>query len=398
MRRARTQPDLFSTAALASMIPGASPESAVAVGAVTNTVKDMLEGSFAPLWVKGEVSDFKRHRNGHWYFCLRDVTSQLRCVVWSREQRHIPAPPDDGMQVLAFGQVTVYAARGDLQFSVTRMEASGEGLWRKAMELTRLRLAADGLLAAERKRPLPMLPRCVAVVTSPDGAALHDIISVAGRRSPQLSLVVSPTRVQGDGAAEEIVAAIERVVRWGGADVMIVGRGGGAREDLWAFNDERVARAICAAPIPVISAVGHETDITLADLVADLRAATPSVAAEAAVPVRSDLVAELRARSDALVSLARRNVEDARSDATRAARTVGLASSRCVQRQRARAGIASARLHALSPLATLARGYSVARTADDSRTLSSVADFGRGDTFHLRVRDGNVVARVEEVV
>lgn len=398
MRRTRTvAPDLFDAVALASMIPGASPESAVEIGAVTETVKEMLEGSFAPLWVKGEVSDFKRHRNGHWYFCLRDASAQMRCVVWSREQRRIPAAPDDGMQVLAFGQVTVYAARGDLQFTVTRIEASGEGLWRKAMELTRLRLAGDGLLAPERKRPLPRFPRCLAVVTSLDGAALHDIVSVARRRSPQISVVAASTRVQGDGAPEEIAAAVERVGRWGGADVLIVGRGGGAREDLWAFNDERVARAIAAAPIPVISAVGHEIDITLADLVADLRAATPSAAAEAAVPVRAELLADLRARSQALASLAQRGVDDARANAARGTRAVGMASARCVARHRARTAVAAARMHALSPLATLARGYSVARDNDDSHTLSVIADFAIGDTFHLRVRDGRVIARTEEV-
>ncbi|HET7458274.1 MAG TPA: exodeoxyribonuclease VII large subunit, partial [Gemmatimonadaceae bacterium] len=239
-------------------IPGASPVSAVSVAALTRTAKDVLEGAFVPLWVRGEVSDFKAHRNGHWYFCLRDDSAQVKCVVWSRDRRNMPAPPDDGMQVVALGQLTVYSARGDLQFAVHSMEAQGDGLWRKALEITRATLLAEGLLEPERKRPIPRFPRRIAVVTSPDGAALHDIVSVVRRRHAAVEIVVVPSKVQGDGAPEELCAALDSVARWSDADVVILGRGGGAREDLWAFNDIRVARAISACPIPVISAVGHE--------------------------------------------------------------------------------------------------------------------------------------------
>ncbi|MBX6331437.1 MAG: exodeoxyribonuclease VII large subunit, partial [Gemmatimonadaceae bacterium] len=182
--------------------PGASAAAAVSVSVLTQIAKDVLEGAFVPLWVRGEVSDFKAHRNGHWYFCLRDETSQIRCVVWARDRRRIPAPPDDGMQVAARGQLTVYTARGDMQLIVTAMEAAGDGLWRKALELAIANLERDGLLAAARKRPLPPFPRRIAVVTSPDGAALHDIISVAQRRCPTVEIVVVPTKVQGDGAPE----------------------------------------------------------------------------------------------------------------------------------------------------------------------------------------------------
>ncbi|HKO17155.1 MAG TPA: exodeoxyribonuclease VII large subunit, partial [Gemmatimonadaceae bacterium] len=244
------------------LFPGASPRAAVSVATLTQTARDVLEGAFIPLWVRGEVSDFKAHRNGHWYFCLRDGAAQIRCVAWSRDRRSIPAPPDDGMQVLALGQLTVYAARGEMQLTVRRMEAEGDGLWRKALERTRARLEADGLLAPERKRALPRYPGVLAVVTSPDGAALHDIVAVVRRRAPHVRVVLVPAAVQGETARDELCFALDRLSRWGGADTVIVGRGGGAREDLWTFNDEHVARALAGCTAPTISAVGHEIDVT----------------------------------------------------------------------------------------------------------------------------------------
>jgi exodeoxyribonuclease VII large subunit len=280
--------------------PGASPGSAIAVSTLTQIAKDVVEGAFIPLWVRGEVSDFKRHRNGHWYFCLRDLASQLRCVVWSRDQRGILAAPDDGMQVMALGQIGVYAARGEMQFTVRRMEADGDGLWRKALELTRQRLDADGLLAPERKRSLPRSPRRIAFVTSASGAALRDVMAVLRRRAPGVELVVVHASVQGESAPLELCAALDQVARWNGAELVIIGRGGGSREDLWAFNDERVARALAACPVPTISAVGHEVDVTLCDLVADLRAPTPSAAAEAAVISQDELLLTHRAIAHAV--------------------------------------------------------------------------------------------------
>lgn len=382
--------------ALEQSIPGASPESAVSVATLTLTAKDVLEGAFMPLWVRGEVSDFKAHRNGHWYFSLRDGAAQIRCVVWSRERRRIPAPPDDGMEVVALGQVTVYPGRGDLQFAVTAMEAQGDGLWRKALELTLAALQADGLLAPERKRPLPRFPRRVAVVTSPDGAALHDIVAVARRRWAAVEIVVVPAKVQGEGAPEELCAALALVARFGDVDVVVVGRGGGAREDLWAFNDERVARAIAACPVPTISAVGHEVDITLADLVADARAATPSAAAEAAVPVHAEVAAQVRALHAALHAATRRQLADRRDTLLLAGRDLRVTGDRVVERRRARLEQTAGRLDALSPLATLARGYAVARGAE-GETLGSTRDFAPGMDFTLLLRDGRVRARAESV-
>jgi exodeoxyribonuclease VII large subunit len=371
--------------------PGASPRSAIAVSTLTQTVKDVVEGAFIPLWVRGEISDFKSHRNGHWYFCLRDLTSQIRCVVWARDQRGIPASPDDGMQVTVLGQLGVYAARGEMQFTVRRMEAEGDGLWRKALEQTRVRLEADGLLAPERKRALPRHPRCIAVVTSASGAALRDIIAVTRRRAPGVRLVVAHAAVQGESAPAELCAALERLARWGGADVVIVGRGGGSREDLWAFNDERVARAVAACPVPTISAVGHEVDITLCDLVADHRAATPSVAAETAVPSRDRLMLELRGQRQRLVAAIDGCLYEPRQRAQGASRELSRAVLRVLDTRRARLENAAGRLDALSPLATLRRGYAVA-ASPDGRTLASVADFAPGQPFSLRLRDGTVDA------
>lgn len=367
---------------------------AISVSALTNLAREIVEGAFVPLWIRGEVTDFKAHRNGHWYFSLRDESSQVRCVVWGSQQYHIPAPPDEGMQVLAFGRLTVYPSRGDMRFVVTRMAAEGDGLWRKALDIAMARLQADGLLAPERKRPLARYPRRVAIVTSPDGAALRDIIAVARRRCASVELVVIPAKVQGEGAAEELCTAIARASRWNDCDTVIIGRGGGARDDLRAFNDERVARALAACPIPTISAVGHEVDITLCDLVADVRAATPSAAAEAAVPVLEDMRETLVATTLALRNALQRSLFAAQTRFARLTREMGRTAQRSVERRRAQLHLLAARLDALSPLSTLARGYAVARDADGN-TLSTIEDFAIGDPFSLLVQDGEVQARTE---
>lgn len=399
------QPDLFGAAARAPrgrveppvVIPGANAEAAVSVSTLTRTAKDLVEGAFAPLWIRGEVTDFKRHRNGHWYFCLRDEIAQIRCVVWSRDQWRIPASPDDGMQLSALGQLTVYPARGVMQFIVSSMEAAGEGLWRKALEQSRAKLEAEGLLRPERKRRLVRYPQRVAVVTSPDGAALQDIVSVIRRRCPSVEVVLVPTRVQGEGAAEEIVSALELVGRWGRADTVIVGRGGGGREDLWVFNDESVARAIAACPMPTISAVGHEVDVSLCDLVADVRAATPSAAAEAAVPMLAEELEFVRALANNIRQALVRRVRRAGEGLGRSRRTFTVAAGRVTERRRARLEALAGRLNALSPLSTLARGYAVARNAD-GRALGSVMDFAIGEEFTLMVRDGRVEATARRII
>jgi exodeoxyribonuclease VII large subunit len=364
--------------------------------ALTATARDVREGAFMPLWVRGEVSDFKAHRNGHWYFCLRDEDAQLRCVSWARERRRIPAPPDDGMQIVALGQLTVYPARGERQFAVTRIEAEGDGLWQKALELTRARLHADGLLDPARKRPIPRHPRRVAVITSRDGAALRDIFAVVQRRCPSVEVVLVPALVQGDAAPESLCYALDQVARWGDAYVLIIGRGGGAREDLRAFNDEHVARALAACPIPTISAVGHEIDMSICDLVADLRAPTPSAAAEAAVPVRAELRERVRAAAAMLSGLTSQRLESARQRAASVARHVSTDGARRVARRRLALESAAGRLNALSPLATLDRGYAIVRTAD-RRSVRSASSLVPGTSVDIVLRDGVAGATVDHV-
>jgi len=389
------QYDVFATM-LGRAGVGFAPDRPASVSDVALETRALVESGLHPLWVRGEISDFKRHHNGHWYFCLRDDAAQIKCVVWSRDQHGLPAPPDDGMQVVLYGQMTVYAARGDLQLKVTRIEAEGDGLWRKAMELTLAKLRKEGLLEESRKRPIPRFPKCVAVVTSPDGAAVRDIVVVLRQRHSGVQLIVCPAKVQGERAPAEIAAAIRRVARWGLADVLIVGRGGGGKEDLWAFNDERVARAVAACPIPVISAVGHETDITVCDAVADLRAPTPSAAAAAACVARDEIErAFALARRDLSEVIASR-VRDARLELDSVRKHIGQASERVVVAKRSLVGTSAGRLNALSPLATLSRGYAVARDAD-GRALTSARHFRPGLDFELLLHDGSISAETKSV-
>ena len=395
----RDAPSFFESSVDASPVrddddvfPGASPRSAIAVSTLTQTAKDVLEGAFIPLWVRGEVTDFKAHRNGHWYFGLRDASSQLRCVVWSRDQQGIPSAPDDGMEVTALGQLGVYASRGEMQFTVRRMEAEGEGLWRKALEATRARLDADGLLASARKRPLPRHPGRIAIVTSGSGAALRDVIAVLRKRATGVELVVVHTAVQGENAPREICRALDRVVRWGGAELVIIARGGGSREDLWAFNHERVARAVAACTVPTISAVGHEVDMSLCDLVADVRAPTPSAAAETAVTSRVEVKLAVQSLGRRLVRAAHARLYQPKARAAGAAHSLAAATTEHLRARGDRLAMLSGRLHALSPLATLERGYAVA-VDGKGRTLGSVADFRPALSFTLRVRDGVVRAK-----
>jgi exodeoxyribonuclease VII large subunit len=251
-----------------------------------------LESRFADVRVEGEIVGFRRSGPGHLYFCLKDGESQIDCVMFSREAGRVRFPLADGQLVRCRGRLTIYEGRGKFQFSVTAIEPAGAGLLALAFEELKRKLAAEGLFAAERKRPLPFLPRRIGVVTSPSGAVIRDIVRVAHRRFP-VSILLAPTPVQGEGAAVSIIAALRAVAAVPDVDVVILARGGGSTEDLWCFNDEGLARAIAACRVPVISGVGHETDFTVADFVADRRAPTPSAAAEISVPVASDLSIEL---------------------------------------------------------------------------------------------------------
>lgn len=363
------------------------------VSAVNALARELVEGALPPLWVAGEITNFTRARSGHCYFSLRDATSQLRCVMWRDEARRLPTTPAEGMQVRALGRLTIYETRGEFQLVVSELEGRGEGLWKLAFDRLRARLDAEGLTAVERKRALPRCPAAVGVVTSPSGAALRDILTVIRRRAPWTRVVLCGCRVQGDGAADEVARAIRLFARAHCVEVLIIGRGGGSVEDLWAFNEEVVARAIAASPIPTISAVGHETDYTIADLVADLRAPTPSAAAEAAVPDGSVLRRELRALAERLRAAAGDRLAEGEERVAEGERALRRAAERLLHTRRERVGGVAGRLHALSPLAALARGFAVPLSTEGS-VLRRVADFTPELPFELRVVDGIVSCRV----
>lgn len=364
------------------------------VAAVARTVKRLVEDGFGPVWVRGELTAFKSAAAGHWYFTLADAECQVYCTMWRTYAQRAGRPPADGTEVFALARPSFWEEKGQFRLSVTRLlPAAGTGA--QALELARVKaaLAADGLFDPSRKRPLPPMPRRVAVVTSLDGAALHDIVTVAGRRWPLAELLVVGTRVQGAGAEEELVRALAAVNRLG-ADVCIVGRGGGAREDLSAFNAEAVCRALARVAVPTVSAVGHETDVTLADLVADVRAATPSAAAELVLPDQAAVRHRLDVLGRRLGTGLGRGTRLAAARLERTADRLEVALERRLVRVRARVEQAGARLEALNPLGLLARGYSVAVAADGS-VLRSRADFPAGRPFTLRVADGPVPARAE---
>jgi len=373
--------------------PGTTAETAVPVSEVNATVRRLLEDTFPSIWVVGEVANWKRHSSGHCFFSLRDEDAQLRCVMFRREASGLPTEPEEGMEVCARGRLTVYEARGSYQLVAQRLEARGEGLWRLAFERLRRKLAAEGLLDEARKRPLPRVPGTIGVVTSRNGAALRDVVSVVRRRAPWTRILVSSCRVQGEGAAREIVDALARAGRPEGVEVVILTRGGGSVEDLWAFNEEPVARAVAACPVPVVSAVGHEVDVTIADLVADRRAPTPSAAGEIVVPDARALRAELRRLGQGLVDGLRRRTRRGEDRLRRAADRLVSAAALRLERAGARLDRLGGRLDALSPIGTLRRGYAVP-LGEDGRVLRRREAFGEGDRFRLRVVDGRVRARV----
>ncbi|MFN2571272.1 MAG: exodeoxyribonuclease VII large subunit [Gemmatimonadales bacterium] len=376
--------DLFSAA---------SAEGAWTVGEVTRRARAVVEAGLPPLWVRGEIAGFKAWRSGHWYFSLRDKSAQLRCVMFAKQNYMLPAPVD-GMQVFVFARPSMYEEKGEFQLTVTELLSTAEGgLWKLAFEKAKASLTKDGLLDPARKRRLPLFPSRIAVVTSPDGAALRDIEAVIGRRWPVAELIVVPAQVQGAKAEASVCSALHRIKRLP-VDVLLVARGGGSVEDLWAFNSERVARAVAAMPMPVISAIGHETDSTLCDLVADLRAATPSAAAEAATPDRADVLLQCGALGQrlarALRIASRHVVERLERNGDRLVRCM---DSR-LEKSRALLSAHSGRLDALSPLRVLARGYAVARDAH-GRVLKRIAHLPTGKEFRLRVSDGEVDAQVQ---
>jgi len=424
--------------------------------------RDLLEGAFPLVWVEGELGNVSRPSSGHLYFTLKDARAQVRAAMFRPKSQWLKFVPREGLRVLVRGRLTLYEARGDYQLVLDHMEEAGEGALRRAFEELKARLQAEGLFDAERKKPLPAHVRRLAVITSPGGAAVRDVLSVLARRFPLLEVELLPTLVQGETAAAQITALLRRADASGRYDAILLTRGGGSLEDLWAFNDEQLARAIAACATPVVSAVGHETDFSLSDFAADLRAPTPSVAAELLVPDRRDLGARLRHLRHRLVQRQAHVLNQAMQRADRAALRLQAGSPQarlallrqrqqtalarlqaCWQRQlqqrqarlahgnavlratrpgrrlallaerlsmlapRTQAAMArqlqrdalrlrgiARSLEAVSPLATVARGYSILTRADDGALVRSTTQVRGGDTLHARVGDGVVDVQV----
>ncbi len=389
------------------------------VSELTLLIKGTLESQFHGLWVSGEISEISRPHSGHIYFTLKDAQAQIRGVIWRSAAARIRFALEEGQEVLCQGDLDVYPPRGSYQLNVRQIEPRGAGALQIAFQQLLKRLTAEGLFEPSRKRPLPRFPQRVGFVTSPTGAAIRDFLEVAARRYPGVAISVFPARVQGEGAAAEIVRGIELANRVRPTlDVLVVGRGGGSIEDLWCFNEEPVVRAIDASRVPVVSAVGHEIDVTLADLAADVRALTPSEAAERVIPSAEELTARLRQFERRMVAslrgraaAARRYLEQiAKSRVLRDPRVLLYDRARRLDELEARATraierkvestrqelvAAAARLEALSPLGVLARGYSVTLDERTGAVVRDASELSAGDLVRTRLAQGSFISRVE---
>ncbi|MDD5020080.1 MAG: exodeoxyribonuclease VII large subunit [Candidatus Omnitrophica bacterium] len=368
------------------------------ISELTRDLKEVLENIFQEVCVEGEISNLRLPGSGHMYFSLKDTQCALRCVLFKNAGVRLKFAPADGLSVVASGRIGVYGRDGTYQLYVNALEPKGTGALQLAFEQLKNRLAQEGLFDEGRKKALPFLPEAIGVVTSPTGAVIRDILQILERRFPQAHVVINPVRVQGEGAAVEIARAVGEFNAWGGVDVIILARGGGSLEDLWSFNEEVVARAIYASHIPVVSAVGHETDYTIADFVADKRAPTPSAAAEMVMPSRAELDERIghlvrhlwRSLAD-VVPQHSQHIDDL-SDRMRRA-LVNIFEEKRIQLD----GFCR-ELEALNPLAILRRGYSVTMRQDGAKALRSVRGMSAGERIRTRFADGSCVSRVEEIV
>ncbi len=393
----------------------------LSVSELTARIKDVLETSFPSVWVAGEITDFARPRSGHCYLTLKDDQSQIRAVIWRGKASRIRFEPRDGLEVLCQGHVDLYAPRGSYQLIIEEIQPKGIGALELALRQLREKLGKEGLFDPDRKRPPRRFAKRIAVVTSPTGAAVRDFLEVLRRRWRGADVLIAPVRVQGEEAAEEIAAAIRSINQLARpVDCLVVTRGGGSLEDLWAFNEEAVVRAIADSRIPVISAIGHEIDVTLSDLAADLRAATPSEAAELVAPASEEIAAALQRYRQRLLSALRGRATTARTrlDAVAASRgfrqpylrihdlgrRLDELESRWLRAIRGRLALAqqasgamAARLESLSPLAVLGRGYSLTQRADDGRIVRDAQEVSIGDRLTTRFAQGRAISRVEQI-
>ena len=383
---------------------------------LTAHIKSLLEGSFPDVWVEGEISNLSIPQSGHAYFTLKDQQSQIRAVLFRSSQRFLKFTLQHGMQVICRGRVSVYEPRGEYQIILDYIEPKGVGALQLAFEQLKARLEKEGLFELDHKKPLPVLPRRIGIITSPSGAAIRDMLRVIKRRHPKMQILIYPVPVQGVEAAPAIVEALNYFNREQNVDVLIAGRGGGSLEDLWAFNEESVARAIYASTLPVISAVGHETDYTIADFVSDLRAPTPSAAAEMVVESEENFRVGIGALESRLVRSIRQILEQVRSSLRENMRILGdprraleqfsqrlddlvhrmaMEIGHRVRRDRARFAALTAGLDHLNPLAILARGYSITRKYPSGTVLKDAAEVNVGDSLSTKLHNGVVFSRVE---
>lgn len=376
----------------------------------------MLEENFPFIWVSGEISNFHKAASGHVYFTLKDKTSQISSVMFRGQNRNLRFDPENGMDITGLGRINVYEDRGVYQIIFEYLEPMGIGALQVAFEQLKMRLSEEGLFDKHHKKPLPHIPQKISVITSPTGAVIRDILTVTDRRFPNVHIEVIPVKVKGKGADKEIVSAVELLNMRGDSDVAILARGGGALEDLQAFNSENVARAVFLSEIPIISAVGHETDVTIADFVADFRAPTPSAAAELVVPLKDNLVRECKGLSAALASRFYRDIERRRTlvndlterltDPKRKIQNLRLKADDLANRlvrifmndmrqRRERLSWRTDRLKALSPLAILTRGYSIARTIPGATVVRNSEEVSKGQNLEIMLAEGSLICCVE---
>lgn len=400
--------------------PDMKPPHIFTVSELNRQVKSILEGSFPIIWVRGEISNFTWHSSGHMYFTIKDSTAQLRCVMWKEYNQHLFFTPREGHMIQVRGKVGLYERAGQYQLQVYEMEQQGMGHLRLAFERMAAKLRDEGLFDPQHKKPLPRFPERIAVVTSPTGAAIRDITGVIRRRFPSVGILLYPVTVQGDGAAGEIAAAIAELNRTGAADIIIVGRGGGSLEDLWAFNEESVARAVFDSGIPVVSAVGHEIDMTISDLVADLRAPTPSAAGELVVPDQREvsvLIRTLQSRMsravEHLLGTQRKHLERLRTShgmrrpgdlIDRHRQGLGARQQRLLtavmhlkKDLAGRLQGQAEKLSALDPGAVLTRGYSICRRLPDEAIVTDAGALREDDAIEVTLARGRIEGSVTRI-
>ena len=364
------------------------------VSQLTSSIKIVLEDSFRNIWIEGEISNFKAAA-GHFYFTLKDDKSELKCVFFKSSNEKIKFEIKDGMQVLCCGKISIYEQRGVYQLYVARMEPKGAGELQLAFEQLKEKLFKEGLFDEAHKKPIPLLPERIGIVTSITGAAIRDILHVLNKRFSNVEVIINPVKVQGDGAKEEIASAIEEFNRLGNVDVMIVGRGGGSLEGLWAFNEEIVARAIYNSKIPVISAVGHEIDWTISDFAADMRAPTPSVAAEIVIAKKSELADRLDEIEKKITGFPIGIVKEYEQRLDEIEVGVALRFRHYIELKEENFKLLSEKLGILSPIGILDRGYSISFKLPDRKIIKNSRDIKDGDLIETRVSKGSFISKVD---